>query len=225
MAGLLRSLLTAFVYVCVATILAQVTGAVVLWATGKMDKKRVFRILAAVYGVDLSSAEDQSDEATTEEGAKNVAYEAIVERRVMKALDLDLREQALSNGIDNLRRLQDNLTEKRARYERVKDDFDAELKRLQNNFQKDGLIELQATLEVMHPKQAKNQLLRMIDDDAMDHVVGTLKTMPLDRRKKILAEFKTDEESEKLADILRQIRLADNEAIKNTQEKIGASQP
>ena len=46
------------------------------------------------------------------------------------------------------------------------------------------------------------------DVRAMNDVVRMIKAMPLDKRKKIMGEFKTAQESEKLKEILREIRLS-----------------
>ena len=84
-----------------------------------------------------------------------------------------------------------------------------------------ALLEVQRTLEAIAPKQAKEQLLRMLAeaktpaDQPMEDVLRILKAMPLDKRKKILAEFKTPEEIEKLADVLREIRLGGSDAQMN----------
>jgi|TARA_B100000809_G_scaffold224369_1_gene234474 hypothetical protein len=44
-------------------------------------------------------------------------------------------------------------------------------------------------MEAIQPKQAKEQLLKMIEDEAMDDVVSIIKGMALDKRKKIIQEF------------------------------------
>ena len=80
----------------------------------------------------------------------------------------------------------------------------------------------------MQPKQAKDQLdedaRRSEDpnDDPMEDMVRILKAMPLDKRKKILQEFKTPEEIEKLHEILRIIRLggSDTELLQETRNQL-----
>jgi hypothetical protein len=56
----------------------------------------------------------------------------------------------------------------------------------------------------------------------MEDVVRILKAMPLDKRKKILAEFKTPEEVEKFAEILRVVRLggSDTELLRDTRSQL-----
>ena len=86
----------------------------------------------------------------------------------------------------------------------------------------------------MQPKQAKDQLLRMLDEAGPEElekvnrdVVTMLKSMPLDKRKKIVSEFKTDEEAEKLHEILKQIRegVPDLTLIHETREQLASFSP
>ena len=65
--------------------------------------------------------------------------------------------------------------------------------------------ELQRTIEAMRPEQAKAQLLKMLDDEAMDDVVTIVKSMPVDKRKKIIAEFKEGTDADRLYEILKNI--------------------
>ena len=60
------------------------------------------------------------------------------------------------------------------------------------------------------------------DDDPMRDVVTILKTMPSDKQKKILAEFKLEPEEEQLAEVLRQVRLGspDADLIRNTRQEL-----
>jgi ACT domain-containing protein len=58
----------------------------------------------------------------------------------------------------------------------------------------------------MQPEQAKGQLLKMLEDDAMEDVVTIVTNMPADKRKKILAEFKVGTDAEQLYEILKNIR-------------------
>ena len=78
------------------------------------------------------------------------------------------------------------------------------------------------------PKQAKEQIMKMLGDpkspadDPMEDIVRILKAMPLDKRKKILGEFKSPEEIEKLHEILRVVRLggSDSELLRDTRSQL-----
>jgi hypothetical protein len=89
-------------------------------------------------------------------------------------------------------------------------------------------LELQRTLEAIQPKQAKDQIMKMLEeyptefDQPLQDVVTIMKAMPLDKRRKILGEFKSEPEIEKLAVILREIRLGtpDTELIRGTRSQL-----
>ena len=90
-----------------------------------------------------------------------------------------------------------------------------------------SLKELQRTLEAIKPAQAKEQIVKMLEDDAMDDVVTILKSMAIDKRKKIIAEFKAGPDTEWLYDILKNIRMGEPlvSQIKEAQDQINESGP
>ncbi len=64
---------------------------------------------------------------------------------------------------------------------------------------------MQRTLQSLDAVQAKEQLLIMYEDERIDDVVTIVQAMSTDKRKDILAEFVSKDESEILAEILRRI--------------------
>jgi hypothetical protein len=56
----------------------------------------------------------------------------------------------------------------------------------------------------------------------MRDVVTILKSIPLDKLRKLMTEFKTEDEKEKLAEILRQVRLGkpDVDLIRDTRNQL-----
>jgi len=218
-------------YLCVATVLAQVAvvGALAGRASWSWDK--CVDLLAVAYDVDLESLREKREELIEGEDREDPAMEQIIEERALRHLDLDLRQQAVSEGLDTIRLLQSQLIEDKRRYRLLRESFDQSLARLQQNAKDSALVEVQRTLEAMAPKQAKDQLLRIMDSqpdgDGLDPVVtvvAIVKAMPLDKRKKILAEFKTEQEADKLAMILEEIRKGVPEAplIEETRERLQA---
>jgi hypothetical protein len=76
-----------------------------------------------------------------------------------------------------------------------------------------SLKDVQDVLEIVPPDQAKAQLLKMIESKAMDDVVAIIKAMAEDKRKKILAEFSSEDDSIKLAEILKELRIVDSKPV------------
>jgi hypothetical protein len=207
-----KLIIPALTYLCVGTVIAQVGAVAYLIAAGSFGGGRLYQVLAVAYGVDLHQIEQGQTDRRIQPSSEQVSLEDVINRRAMKGLNLDLREQALRNGLDSLRRMQNLHLVERERYDNLKQAFDARLKQLRKDVDQSAILEVQQTLENIQPKQAKEQLLLMLEEqDAMSSVVAIIKAMPMDRRKKILGEFKTPEEVQQLAEILRHIRLGDPE--------------
>ena len=96
-------------------------------------------------------------------------------------------------------------TEEKNRFDQRLTSFDRRLEEMQKGEKEQGLRELQKTIQLLEPEQAKNQLLIIYDDERIDEVVNIVQAMAADKRKDILAEFTTAEEEIKLAEILRRI--------------------
>ncbi len=132
-----------------------------------------------------------------------------MDQQLLKSLDLDLRELAVSKGIESLGAIETHLQIETTRFEDLKKAYAVKLKELEDEEQATSMKELQRTMEAIRPAQAKEQILKMIEDDAMDDVVSILKNMAIDKRKKIIAEFKQGADAEKLYEILKNIRLGE----------------
>ncbi len=240
MGRLLGVLPVAFTYFCVGTVLSLGVGLGMLASKGVLSEEKLFQILAIVQGVDLTQL--QIDRALENQPSDHddVAFDDVVLVRATKSLDLDLREQAMSRGLEELNLRQVGLKEDRDRYTQLKNGFDAELLRLQKGAQDTALTDLQRILESMSPKQAKDHILRILpsnfadvpaDDlqkDEQEAVIATvtvMKAMSDDKSKKIIAEFKEENDAVKLAAILRLIRLGTPEVdlIDTTRESINNS--
>jgi hypothetical protein len=222
--GLFSALFIAF---CVGTVLSLAVFFTVLAAKGGLSGDRFMAMLAAIQGVDMASAAANVPEPQPND--EQVSFDQILQKRALAGLDIDLRESALDKGLGDLRILQSQIETERRRLDQWKQSFDQRLSHLETAATDISLRELQTTLEAMNPKQAKEQILKMLDsppmgdvDQPMRDIVTIMKTMPIDKRKKIIGEFKTPEETEKLAEILREIRLGlpDSELIRDTRDQL-----
>jgi len=205
---IVKLIVPALVYLCVGTVVAQAAAVAFVVATNTLTRDQVYEMLAVAYGVDLEEIQKKQSAQAVRASKEQVSLAAIAQQKAIESLDHDMREQALKNGIDNLRRMQNLHGVERQRYDNLKQAFDARLEQLHKDVDQNSILEVQLTLENIQPKQAKEQLLLMLENEnAMSDVVAIVKAMPMDQRKKILGEFKTPEESEQLAEILRNIRL------------------
>lgn len=212
-----RMLGVALLYFCVATVLAQVVVLGMLWWKGAFSDDRVVAMFAALHGIHPETpGGPAAATAKNEHPHEQPSLEDISKKRLLASLDLSLRETTLDKSLIDLRTLEHEIATDFERLAQLKDGMDKRIEQSINTVLDSSLQELQQTLMVISPKQAKEQILKMLattaadgsDTRAMNDVVRMLKAMPLDKRKKILGEFKTPQESEKLADILREIRLS-----------------
>jgi hypothetical protein len=213
----LRYLGLLFVWFCVGTVLAQAALVGMLWWKGAFSDDRVMAMYAALHGIERASAASKIT-PVADTNTEQRSLEELAQQRMLRSLDLELRENALDKGLADLRNLEAQIRTDETRLNDWKESYDMRLARLETTALETSLLELQKTLEAIQPKQAKEQILKMIDDapdgrneQAMQDVVKILKAMPMDKRRKILGEFKSEDEVKTLAEILKEIRLGSPE--------------
>jgi hypothetical protein len=214
-----------FVAFCIGTVISMAVVGGMLWWKGVLNDERMYAMLAALQGI---KAPPPPKLTATDTGAEQPSYDQILGARLRASLDLDLRENAIDKSLGDLRTIETSLKSESLRLDSWKQSFDKRLADLQSAASETSLREVQQTLEAMQPKQSKDQLMKMLaepkttNNDPMEDVVRILKAMPLDKRKKILQEFKTPEEIEKLHDILRIIRTggSDTELLQETRNQL-----
>ena len=208
MGRLLGKLLALFAYFCVATVIAAAAGVVQLRVTGRLDDNRIDRIVAALQG---NETKDEKIAAAAPVDAprdpEQPSYEERERTRDIHARNLELREQALKSGLERVRFEKDQVTEDRDRYKRLQAAFEEQLNSERNKALSQGSENVRQIWENIKPKQAKEQILQMIEKQEINDVVSILSAMPIGKRAEIVAEFKTSDETAKLDEIMRLIRL------------------
>ncbi len=210
-------------YFCIATLISQVVIAAYLSVAWGLDREKIAAAMSVARGV----AQVQKDGAEGEEdqiAPEQVSYDEVLKERAVKVRYLELREEALANGLSQLAFEQGKLADDRARFAQQKTTFETELAMLDNGAKAQGIDENRRTLETIKPKQAKEQLMLMLEQKELDKVVILLAAMTDAKRAKIAGEFKTPEEAEKLSEILRKIRegIPKTEIVGQTQKQMQA---
>jgi len=101
--------------------------------------------------------------------------------------------------------------------------FAADKKKLKEEAESAGIAELTTLTENMQPELAKKYLLDMYKNREYDRIILIIKGMDLKKRKNIINEFQTDEETSNMADILR--RIGNGEPDAKLAEDLKNSQP
>ena len=199
----MRQLGTLFALTCVSTVISQGLGFSYLWWSGRLDHESLEQIVSVLHGVDLVPAiKDSRHEKDGE--ARPLSFEEITEQRVLRCLNLTLREQVIQQGLRQLDSLQRSAQQETSTFDRRRKAFKQELELVRTTARNNALVEVRRTIENMEPALAKEQLVRMMDQGESDVVVAMLKAMPLEFRNDILAEFRGTDDG-MLSEILRQM--------------------
>lgn len=201
MGKILRMLGAALAYFALGTILAEAVGLYLFWSQGKLAPERLWKALAALEGIELPDADAPKPEPPPQPTLEDVAA-----ARAVKLRQIEQRELALAEGLQLLREERDRLSAQAADVARQQQAFAAELEELHNAALESGRENARLILENIKPKQAKELLVRMLDDGELDDVVMLVAQMPQTKRAKIAGEFKTDAEQAQLNEIMRKIR-------------------
>ncbi len=224
MKRLISLLLSGAMYMFAATAASLLGILVVLWLKGYLTSERTYDVLAAAYGV---TPQPPTETAKPED--PRIAYETVLERRALKGLDLDLRENALDKATSDLLNQKTKLNDDRTKYNLLLEQFEQRLAELQDGAASRAIQDVQQTILSMRPEQAKEQILKMLETEHEDEVVALLKMMPQDARKRLLSEFGT-EEKDKLYQILDKILSGSGEgdlinAVRDQIDQFKNSQP
>ena len=146
------------------------------------------QLVAVLYGVDLFQHPPPT-------AAAPLSVDAVATARAVKFRELELREQALTQRQLLLDRQQLQLQAEAERFQITKRQFERTLESWQGQQQSQALEETAALLAGMKPKQAKEQLLLMLQRGELESVVTLLMALPPGNRAKVVAEFQSPEDT------------------------------
>jgi len=194
----------AFAGFCIATVLTQAVLVAYFVLVGSLNAESGTKMIALLNGIDISG-ERLRQILKDSEDREQPDFDEILAARKLKSYDMDIRLRSQQEFREDLSTMLAELIEERRRFDERFASFRTELEEIKAGAQKEGLQDVQRTLQSLDPEQAKEQLLIMYEDKRIDDVVTIVQAMSTEKRKDILAEFVTKDETEKLADILRRI--------------------
>ena len=201
----MKMLLRLFGAFCVATILAQCIVLGLSAYRGNLNGDTILQGFALLNGIDITGKRLE-DAIRNGREAPLPSYDDVTKERAQKSLNLDMRERSIKLAKDQLEAKHRELQLEITNFDNRKDAFYSKLDELNKGIEDSSLKDVRRTLESLPPEQSKDQLLKLIKDGQMTDVVAIVKGMPADKSKKILGEFLETEESEKLYEILRELR-------------------
>ena len=201
----MRFLLQLFGAFCVATVLAQCIVLGLSAYRGNLDGDTLLQGFALLNGIDITGKRLE-DAVRNGRESPIPSYEDVTKERAQKSLNLDMRERSIKLAKEQVEAKQRELQLEITNFDNRKDAFYAKLDEMSKGIDDTSLKDVRRTLESLPPEQSKDQLLKLIKDGQLEDVVAIVKGMPADKSKKILGEFLEPEESEKLYEILRELR-------------------
>jgi hypothetical protein len=201
---LLRMGMILMICLCVGTCLSEVLLLGWAFAKGKLTRQKLIQMLAVYHGIETKPAPKPA--GPTPPLQEYVSLEQIAQQRAMHLRHIELREQMLKTLQEQIQSHQQLLAEEKRRYETQRAEFETKLAALRQQAESEGTSQTAAILQRLKPAQAKEQILRMLQENQTDQVVSLLSEMQESKRAKILNEFKTPEETAKLAEVLRRLR-------------------
>jgi hypothetical protein len=208
---LLRLAVLVVVSLSIGTVLAQALGLGYCWSQGWLERSKLERWLAVAEGKARIVMPEEEKKEETSDRLQAVALVDVARARAIKSRDFELREQSLQNQVDEFQLERTKLAEERSRYTQIKTVFEKELSELRAGLLSNDAEITRQIIENMKAKQAKEQIVIMMDAGSMTEVVDLISAMAPAKRAKLLAEFKTPEENERLAKILTLIRKGEPE--------------
>lgn len=197
-------LIRAFGAFCIGTVITQlILMGYFIWR-GTLNVETTTKVVALMNGIDITGNRLLQIMNKTD-ASEQPDFNEILAARKLASLDMDLRIRSQRTFDDELTKKLVDLREAQARFDQRREAFDRKLEEVRNGAKDEGLKEIQRTLQAIAADQAKDQLMKIYDDQRIDDVVNIIQGIPIDKRKEILAEFTTPEEAEKLHTILKRI--------------------
>lgn len=175
------------------------------WA---IDRQRLEAAIGALRGETPAT----TAAAETKPAAEMPSFDQIVLARAVRDKNLQLRELALENDLSQLQADRQKVADDRGRYETQRAAYAKELAAMTDAAAVGGRDEVRRILTAIKPAQAKAILLAMLEDKETKEVVALLSGMTDTKRAKILAEFKSADDSKKIDEVLRLIRQGEPQA-------------
>jgi hypothetical protein len=227
MTKLINAISALVVYLCIGQTLVMLMIVALLIAKGGLTHEKFRQIAAVVQGVDLLALREKIEEDRLKADTPQPSTADLADARARASRDLEIREQELVNIRNRLAKSQSDQAEEADRFRRLHDDFEARLRTLREGAVAANMENARLMLENMKPRQAKEQIQKMLAERELKQAVTLLSAMPIEKRSKIITEFKTEEESEQLAEMLRLIRAGEPEVtlVDEAQKNLAKSAP
>ncbi len=201
----MKKLTGLFLWFCAATFLAQLCIVGLAASKGNVNRQTIAQVIGLLNGIDIQGGRLKQALISARD-TPTPLYQDVLNAKTNALLQLDSRSRALDNFQRQLSDQQREFQKKVEDFDERRLQFENQQEKLRTGIQLGKVKEIQTILENMAPEEAKKQLIIKLDNKELADVVSILRGMPSDKQKKILAEFTSPEDHQKLSDVLREIR-------------------
>jgi flagellar motility protein MotE (MotC chaperone) len=215
MIRLLEALLSTLVYFLAAMALGGLCLFIHLWFAWKLTPEKIHTAVAAARGTLPPPVTSVAGPVGPKEPPEEPSYYDILEKRANTYRDLELKEKLLNSFKDELLTRETTLEKKEDGLKRREKTLEERVAQVKEEAENAGIEAVRRTLESLRPSQAKELIQEMLARNEDAQVVALLQGMNDSKRARIIGEFRTPEETAKIADILKQLREGPD--LKSTQ--------
>lgn len=203
---LLEALLSAMIYFFAAMAIGGLCLFIHLWFAWKLTPEKIHTAIAAARGTLPPPVTAVATQVSAKELSEEPSYGDILTKRASMYRDLELKEKMLASLKDELMTWETTLSKKEDSIGQREKTLEQRVAQVKQEAESAGLEAVRRTLESLRPPQAKELIQEMLSRNENTQVVALLQGMNDSKRARIVAEFRTPEETAKIADILRQLR-------------------
>ncbi len=200
----MRMIFSLIGYVSTGTVLALLIGVGYLWQSDVLSDDKMFRMAAVFHDVDWDAITAEQSPAEQKIPTEEISINEVDRMREVKLRNYEVKQNALKMAREEFDYSFRQISEATAR-------FDKHAKEIENRLQQQGELSTKENmtavvnhLQVIKPKEAKELLFMFLEEQGGEKdVILLLKAMQNSKRKKVLQQFKTPDELEKLHRIQR----------------------
>jgi hypothetical protein len=217
---LLGMLITFIAAVCVATVISAAVLVFYYAQSWKVSKERAGQAMAILQGTSPEALLPPAPPKKPD--AEQPGYEKLFAEHDLERLQVDQKQAAIRSLVNQFQNQLDKVEIERKRVQSVSDDLQAKLDEMKNSANDAGMATVEETLEKLKPKQAKELIMQRLDKGDIDVVAKMLTNMSDGKRAKIIAEFKSAEDMDKIGVVLNRIRQGQptTEMADQTEKKL-----
>jgi hypothetical protein len=221
---LINGLFVLIGYVCTATVLTAVVGILYLWKTDRLNDEKMFRMVALFHDIDLHELAEAQRKTADEVPPEEASLEEGLRRQQVMDRHFEIKLLALRKGRQEYDQRWQQINSLIERQDRMTQDFQTRLAEQEELKSQENLATVVGHLEMLQPSQAKEELIRWIDEDRMNDAILLMSKMSEKKLRSILKSFQTPKELTTLYQIHQRIIDSHDKAstVKDALEELNA---